>query len=111
MIVSLGYNIASAKPKGDGNLGLLRGSTNCANATMETFTQTFKSSLDDVNTGTLANCFSCHTAPSFKNNSIQSPLYLSHIFDAAVQRSNGSSDKQIELMKNKQVLMHFIEHN
>lgn len=111
MIVSLGNHIGSAEPKGKGELGLLRGSTNCANATMETFTQTFQSSLDSVNVSTLANCFSCHTAPSFKNYSIQSPLYVSHIFDAAVQRSNGSSDKEIELMKNKQVLMHFIEHN
>lgn len=111
LIVDLKYEISSAVPVGGTNLGLLRGSTNCANATMETFTQSFQSSLTDVKVNTIANCFSCHSAPSFKNRKIESPLYLSHIFDAAVQRSNGSTDIQIEAMKNKEALMHVVKSN
>jgi hypothetical protein len=115
LIVDMKFNISSALPKGTVTkvkdslaLGLGRGSLNCANVTMETFTQTFNSSLKKINVNNVANCFSCHSSPSFKDNSIVSPLYLSHIFDAAVQQSNGSSAKEIEIMKNKQSVLHFL---
>jgi len=94
-IVELGNNIGSATPGSSA-----RGSLNCANVTMETFTQTFQSDISDINVNNLANCFSCHNPSSFSGNT--SPIYLSHIFDKFIQINDGKSDKEVELMKDEQ---------
>ena len=63
---------------------LARGSSNLANITMETYTQTFKDSIHKINAGNLVNCFTCHQSQNFdKSRGIgKSPLYLSHIFES-----------------------------
>ena len=63
---------------------LARGSSNLANITMETYTQTFKDSIHKINAGNLVNCFTCHQSQNFdKTRGIgKSPLYLSHIFES-----------------------------
>ncbi|GAA3649128.1 hypothetical protein [Flavivirga jejuensis] len=94
-IVKLGSSISAATPGSSA-----RGSLNCANVTMETFTQTFQSNISDINVKNLANCFSCHSPISFAGNT--SPIYLSHIFDAYIQSSEGKSKKEIDLMKDDQ---------
>ncbi|AUP78644.1 hypothetical protein [Flavivirga eckloniae] len=94
-IVSLGSAIGAATPDSSA-----RGSLNCANVTMETFTQTFQSNISDINVKNLTNCFSCHNPISFSNNT--SPIYLSHIFDAYIKTSEGKSKEEIDLMKDEQ---------
>ncbi len=103
-IVKLGYNIGSAKPD-----SIARGSLNAANVTMETFTQTFKSSLADIKVSNLANCFSCHSAVSFKKPYNVSPLYISHVFDGYVQYKMGSTKDEIEIMKDKQQILQILK--
>ncbi len=76
-----------------------RGSLNCANVTMETFTQTFQTSIDKVNVTTLANCFSCHHSPSFANSKNVSPLYLSHVFQDYLLAQKGNSVQKVESIK------------
>jgi len=63
---------------------LARGSSNLANITMETYTQTFRSDVHDINASNLVNCFTCHQSQNFdKSRGIgKSPLYLSHIFES-----------------------------
>jgi len=82
-IVDLGGNIGNATPGSSA-----RGSLNCANVTMETFTQTFQSNISDIKVSNLANCFSCHAGRTTRSNtdttSIHSLLYVSHIFDALI---------------------------
>ncbi|MDO5979737.1 hypothetical protein [Flavivirga spongiicola] len=94
-IVSLGGSIGAATPGSSA-----RGSLNCANVTMETFTQTFQNNISDINVKNLANCFSCHNPISFTGNT--SPIYLSHIFDAYIKSSEGKSKEEIDLMKDEQ---------
>ncbi|MGC4103781.1 hypothetical protein [Ferruginibacter sp.] len=76
-----------------------RGSINCANVTMETFTQTFQTSISKVNVTTLANCFSCHHAPSFAGAQNTSPLYLSHVFQGYLLEKQGNTVQQVEAQK------------
>ncbi len=86
-----------------------RGSLNCANVTMETFTQTFKKSIEDIKVGNLANCFSCHNAVSF--TSTKSPIYISHVFDAFIKRRQGLSFEKVEDLKAKQELQEFLKNS
>lgn len=95
IIDSLGNNISNATPG-----SFARGSVNCANVTMETFTQTFVTTQDSINVKNLASCFSCHTAGKFgTKGTITSPLYLSHIFQDYVFKKQGKTDKQVEEIK------------
>ncbi len=94
-IVSLGGSIGAATPGSSA-----RGSLNCANVTMETFTQTSQENISDINVTNLQNCFTCHNPISFAGNT--SPIYLSHIFDAYIQSSEGKSKEEIDLMKDEQ---------
>lgn len=94
-IVDLGGSIGAAIPGSSA-----RGSLNCANVTMETYTQTFQSSITGINVKTLANCFSCHSPISFSSNT--SPIYLSHIFDAYIKTNEGKTKEEIDFMKDGQ---------
>ncbi|CAM1364988.1 conserved exported hypothetical protein [Tenacibaculum litopenaei] len=94
VVDSLGGNIKNATPG-----SFARGSLNCANVTMETFTQTFKSSLGDINASTLANCFSCHNSESFQDSDIRSPMYISHVFNSYALSREQVSDREIEKLK------------
>ncbi|NMH89738.1 hypothetical protein [Flavivirga algicola] len=94
-IVSLGGKIGAATPGSSA-----RGSLNCANVTMETFTQTSQKNISDINVTNLQNCFTCHNPISFAGNT--SPIYLSHIFDAYIKSSEGKSKEEIDLMKDEQ---------
>ncbi len=82
LLVKLNGKISNATPD-----SYARGSLNCANVTMETYTQTFKSSIDSIKMSNLANCFSCHNAVSYTSDT--SPIYMSHIFDAFIKRAEG----------------------
>lgn len=93
-IVKLSQNIANATPG-----SILRGCTNNANITMETYTQTFGNSLTGINATNLANCFSCHNSESFSKGNPNSPLYISHLFDAYVQYKQGKTRTQINTLK------------
>ncbi|WP_420553713.1 hypothetical protein [Tenacibaculum aiptasiae] len=101
ILVGLRGEVSSAYPG-----AFARGSLNCANVTMETFTQTFQDKLSEVNVGNLANCFSCHNAVSYTKNS--SPIYMSHIFDAYIKRAEGKTFNEVEAMKAKQEVEEFI---
>ncbi|WP_139957916.1 hypothetical protein [Flavicella sediminum] len=103
-LVTLGGNIASAKPD-----AITRGSLNCANVTMETFTQTFKSDLKSINVNNLANCFSCHGASDFATNN-KSPLYISHAFNGLVHLESGQTPNEIEVLKDKEHLKLLLNH-
>ncbi|CAL2101182.1 Cytochrome c family protein [Tenacibaculum sp. 190130A14a] len=83
-----------------------RGSLNNANVTMETYTQTFKSELSDINVNNLANCFSCHNAVSYTGDT--SPIYLSHIFDAFIKGAEGKTKSEVEKLKAKQEVEDFM---
>jgi len=107
LIDSLGYGIANATPG-----SYARGSLNCANVTMETFTQTFGTSITSINVNSLANCFSCHSAPSFSNSSNLSPLYLSHTFQGYLIELQGNTKANMETIKlnaEKQVLKRMLK--
>jgi len=94
IIDSLNFNISNGTPG-----SFARGSTNCANVTMETFTQTFQTSIAKVNVNTLANCFSCHHSPSFASSQNTSPLYLSHVFQDNLLAHQGNSVPKVESLK------------
>lgn len=96
LIDSLGYNISNATPG-----SYARGSVNCANITMETFTQTFESNIDSIKVTNLANCFSCHSAPSFSNSAMTSPLYLSHVFQDYLLEQQGNNFNKVEQIKSQ----------
>ncbi|AYN05283.1 MULTISPECIES: hypothetical protein [unclassified Flavobacterium] len=63
---------------------LARGSSNLANVTMETYTQTFQDDVHTINATNLVNCFTCHQSQN--SDTIRgigkSPLYLSHVFES-----------------------------
>ncbi|SEC92199.1 hypothetical protein SAMN04489761_3973 [Tenacibaculum sp. MAR_2009_124] len=100
LITGLAKSISNAYPG-----SFARGSLNCANATMETYTQTFQDSIQQINVSKLVNCFTCHNSISSNNNS---PLYLSHIFrDYIKGEVDGKSLDQIELEKSKQELLDY----
>lgn len=96
IIDSLGGNIGNATPG-----SYARGSLNCANVTMESFTQTFESQRDSINVNTLANCFSCHSGQAFDTTMPPlSPLYMSHTFqDYVTTLRNGNSKARAESIK------------
>ncbi|WGH76497.1 hypothetical protein P8625_04880 [Tenacibaculum tangerinum] len=106
-INSLGENIGKATPE---PTSLARGSVNCANVTMETYTQTFKSSLKDIKADNLASCFSCHNAVNFSTNK-KSPLYLSHVFNAYLLRGAGKTFNEVEALKAKQEVDDFMKNS
>ncbi|WP_237276430.1 hypothetical protein [Tenacibaculum ovolyticum] len=103
LLVKLGGDIGAATPE-----SYARGSLNCANVTMETFTQTFKDSIQKIDVTNLANCFSCHNPISYSNDT--SPIYLSHIFDAYMNAAEGKTSSEIEKMKAKQEVVEFIKN-
>ncbi|WP_299763096.1 hypothetical protein [uncultured Dokdonia sp.] len=80
-IVSLYRHIKDATPG-----SMARGSLASANLTMETFTQTYQTTTDEITDASkLINCFSCHRgAPDTGSDTIRSPLYLSHVFSGNV---------------------------
>lgn len=96
LIDSLAGNIDNATPG-----SYARGSLNCANVTMETFTQTFNTSISQINVSNLANCFSCHSAQSFAQSSNVSPIYLSHSFQDYLLDQQGNTFKKTEGIKSK----------
>ncbi|CAM1365630.1 hypothetical protein [Tenacibaculum xiamenense] len=108
-IVELGQGIDNGK---EGSLA--RGSLNCANVTMETYTQTFQNDLSKIKANTLVNCFTCHNAVNFdvedKDNRPSSPLYLSHIFNGYVERERGKSAKEVEVLKAKHELEEYMKN-
>ena len=106
-INSLGGNIGKATPD---STSVARGSVNCANVTMETYTQTFKSSLKDIDAENLANCFSCHNAVNFSTNK-KSPLYISHVFNAYLLRGEGKTFNEVEALKAKQEVEDFMKNS
>ena len=62
---------------------LARGSSNLANITMETYTQTFQNDVHNISAAKLVNCFTCHQSKNFDTiRKGKSPLYLSHIFES-----------------------------
>lgn len=93
-IVSLAGNIKHVTPG-----SIARGSTNCANLSMETFVQTFESSASKIDASNLVNCFTCHNANGFSSGTPVSPLYISHIFNAAVESEAGKSAEEIRQLK------------
>lgn len=97
IIDSLGGGIGNVTPG-----SFARGSMNCANVTMESFTQTFTDSIGKINVNTLANCFSCHKASSFFPKApprFNSPLYLSHVFQDYVDKRRGTPVQEVEKLK------------
>lgn len=78
---------------------LARGSLNCANVTMESFTQTFVSDISQINVNTIKNCFFCHSGTSFSSNTEVSPLYLSHVFQDYLLITQGNSAQKVENIK------------
>ena len=91
-------------------LSFARGSLNCANVSMETFTQTFQQNINDINVGSLANCFSCHNAAGYPSIG-GSPLYMSHVFDSYVKRAEGKTATEVEMLKAKQEVLEFMRAN
>lgn len=96
LINSLGSSIGAVTPGSSA-----RGSLNCANVSMESFTQTFKSNISDINVNNIANCFSCHKANSFSDKTVTSPLYLSHIFQDYILLKKGNPAAKVESLKTK----------
>jgi hypothetical protein len=96
LIDSLAGNMGNATPG-----SFARGSMNCANVTMETFTQTFETNINQINVNTLANCFSCHSSQSFAQPSNVSPIYLSHSFQGYLLDQQGNTFKKTEAIKSK----------
>ncbi|CAM1365640.1 hypothetical protein [Tenacibaculum xiamenense] len=100
LLVKLKGSISDATPD-----SYARGSLNCANVTMETYTQTFQDSIEEISVGNLANCFSCHNSIYSDHNS---PLYLSHIFRGFVGRKvDNKTFEEVELEKSKQELLDY----
>ncbi|MGA9638148.1 hypothetical protein [Flavobacterium sp.] len=93
-------DITSALPD-----SLVRGSTNLANITMETYTQTFKNDIHKIDAASLVNCFTCHQSENFDTiHKGRSPLYLSHVFGSylyttqpkLLKGENNAKEKHIE---------------
>jgi hypothetical protein len=90
-----GNSTSSVKPG-----AFARGSSNCANVSMESFTQTFQPNIAAINVGNLANCFTCHNATSFSVKGT-SPLYLSHTFQDYLGTVKGATMQAVESLKAK----------
>lgn len=90
---------------------LARGSVNLANITMETYTQTFKDDIHNINNSNVVNCFTCHSSANFdKARPGNSPLFLSHLFGdyllltkpaVTAKNANNSKTKRLEEIENK----------
>jgi len=98
-----GYGLGSATPG-----SVARGSLNSANISMETYTQTFNSSLESINASNLANCFSCHSAVSFSDSKSTSPIYISHVFNGYVEHLQGSSKDELRAKDSLFIFIQFI---
>lgn len=96
LLVGLRGGLSSGNPQ-----TFARGSLNCANVTMETYTQTFQNTVSKINVGKLANCFSCHNAVNFTTQET-SPIYMSHMFDAYINREKGKTFEEVEKLKLEQ---------
>ena len=94
LLIKEGYGLGSATPG-----SVARGSLNSANISMETYTQTFESSLSSIDAENLTNCLSCHSAKSFSSGNPSSPLYLSHAFNGYLEQQKGKSKSEIHAMK------------
>ncbi|WP_298515829.1 hypothetical protein [uncultured Kordia sp.] len=94
LLKSEGYNLGNATPG-----SVARGSLNSANISMETYTQTFESSLSSIDASNLTNCLSCHSAKSFSSGNPTSPLYLSHAFNGYLEHQKGKSKEEIHALK------------
>ncbi|WP_430412262.1 hypothetical protein [Kordia sp.] len=103
LLVKVGDTLGNATPG-----SIARGSLNSANVSMETYTQTFQTSLDKIEASNLANCLSCHSAQSFSAGQPISPLYISHVFNGYIEAQKGRSKKEINLMKVKEFQREFI---
>ena len=106
LIKKEGYSLGSATPN-----SVARGSLNSANISMETYTQTFESSLSEIEASNLTNCLSCHNATSFSSGHPTSVLYLSHVFNGYLEHQKGSSKKEINMMKVKEFQDTFINND
>jgi len=104
LLKSEGYGLGSATPG-----SVARGSLNSANISMETYTQTFNSSLESIDASNLVNCLSCHSAVSFSDGSSTSPLYISHVFNGYLEHQKGTTETAIDMMKIKEFQQNFIE--
>ena len=81
----------------------LRGCVGLSNLSMETYQQTFASSISQTSDLTYnSNCFACHSAESFASGNPKSPLYLSHIFDGYLSAQEGKSLVEIRRLKTEQ---------
>ena len=106
----LGGDLSRAVPKKDSDLpAIARGSLNCANTTMETYTQTYQDDMASISVGNLENCFTCHNANKFHTEN-NSPLYISHIFNAYVKIGQGKTKNEIEMIKAKHEIEEFIKN-
>ncbi|TDW47025.1 hypothetical protein EV144_10541 [Flavobacterium sp. 270] len=104
-------DISSALPD-----SLARGSVNLANITMETYTQTFKDNIHDIDNTNLVSCFDCHQSANFDSQRPgKSPLFLSHIFGdylmftkpktnlTAAKNANNANAKRVEEIEAQKV--------
>ena len=98
-LVALGSQIANVQTG-----AMARGCVSNANLTMETFEQTFSSTISGISVTNIANCFSCHNAQSFATGNPKSPLYISHVFDGYLSAGQGKSIREIDALKLKQYL-------
>jgi hypothetical protein len=99
-----GYGLGSATPG-----SVARGSLNSANISMETYTQTFNTSLESINVNNLANCFSCHSAVSFSDGTSTSPMYISHVVNGYLEHQKGTPKAAIDEMKVKEFKKEFLK--
>lgn len=100
IIDSLAGNIDSATKN-----SFARGSLNAANVTMETFTQTFESTIEEIAVTNLVNCFTCHNS---SGNGANSPLYLSHVFNDFLGKTKGRTPTEIEQVKAKREVLEYL---
>ena len=93
-LVALAGNLHDVTPG-----SIVRGSTNNANLTMETFIQTLQSDPNKIDASNLFNCFNCHSAKKGSSNDTISPLYLSHIFEGYWLLGEGKTPEEINELK------------
>jgi hypothetical protein len=106
LITGLRKSMADAEPQ-----SFARGSLNCANVTMETFTQTAQPDAPSINVGNIMNCFTCHHGVSFSPSGTSSPIYMSHLFNFYLYDRMGSSDAEIEALKTRRERQLFLINN
>lgn len=106
LLVKVGDTLGNATPG-----SIARGSLNSANISMETYTQTFNTSLDQINASNLVNCLSCHSAQSFSSGQPRSPLYISHVFNGYLEHLKGTPHPEIEKLKMKEFQKAFLKQH